>query len=120
VDAAPLEEKSSDTAHNSSGFAKGVAADGSTIIDIVEDEIVTFEGSGSADASYEGNYTKEGLREDEILFEGDIKISIEDLQKYYDINETKFIAVHGISHENHISKRAAMSDENKLWPAGRV
>ena len=40
-----------------------------------------FEGNTSA------NITEDGIEEEMILFEGDIVISLEELRKYYEINE---------------------------------
>ena len=53
-----------------------------------------------------------------ILFEGDIEISLATLRKYYKINETiekELILMRIRSYEHHMSKRAARSDEDKLW-----
>ena len=53
-----------------------------------------------------------------ILFEGDIEISLETLRKYYDINETiekELMLIRIGSSTHHIGRRAATSDEDKLW-----
>ena len=53
-----------------------------------------------------------------ILFEGDIEISLATLRKYYDINETiekELMLMRIGSSTHHIGKRAATSDEDKLW-----
>ena len=53
-----------------------------------------------------------------ILFEGDIEISLETLRKYYKINETiekELMLMRSGTNEHHMSKRAARSDEDKLW-----
>ena len=53
-----------------------------------------------------------------ILFEGDIEIPLATLRKYYEINETiekELMLMRIGSNEYHMSKRAATSDEDKLW-----
>ena len=73
-----------------------------------------------------GSITENGNGKEMILFEGDIVISLEELRKYYDINETtekELVRVtldENESHENNISNRTARSDSDKLWPNRRV
>ena len=64
---------------------------------------------------YDGNIDYEDVV---ILFEGDIEISLATLRKYYEINETiekELILMRIGSNEHHMSKRAATSDEDRLW-----
>ena len=58
------------------------------------------------------------MEEGEILFEGDIEISIETLKNYYNINKTvevELLSAHGGNKRHHMSKRAAASGGGILW-----
>ena len=72
----------------------------------------------------ERNFTDNGQKEGEILFEGDIRISVEKIRMYYDINETveqELEDMHGGgSPRAQTSKRAATSYESALWPSKTV
>ena len=53
-----------------------------------------------------------------ILFEGDIKISLATLRKYYEINETiekELLTIQVGNSAHHISKRGATANESLLW-----
>ena len=84
------------------------------------------EGSGSAGGkdetvteNLEGNVTDAGTEQDLILFEGDIVVSVETLREYYDIDEAfekELMSMRiGSDGPHHVSRRAAISDEDKLW-----
>ena len=83
------------------------------------------EGSGSAGGKdetvtedFEGNMTDAGTEQDLILFEGDIVVSVETLREYYDIDEAfekELMSMRIGSDGHHVSRRAAISDEDKLW-----
>ena len=107
--------------HNNGSVSEGGALVTETVAISKEDEgNFTF---GSGEVLFEDNSTDTGLEEGEILFEGDIVISLETLRKYYDINETmekELLAKHGGDHGSHVSKRAATSDETMLWPSKTV
>ena len=78
--------------------------------------------SGSGEIFFQENSTDVEL-EEEILFEGDIEISLETLREYYDINETienELLAMRGGDRASRVSKRAATSDETRLWPGKTV
>ena len=63
-------------------------------------EIVFFKGNTS------DNNTESNNGEEMILFEGDIIISLEELRKYYDINETIETELARIeSHASHVSTK---------------
>ena len=77
--------------------------------------------SGEGELAAEGNLTDDGLANGQILFEGDIRVSIEKLRNYYDINETMEKELIGNIPGGHvISKRAATSDGSDLWPLKTV
>ena len=75
--------------------------------------------SGTVTENLEGNTTDDaGTEEDLILFEGDIVVSVETLRKYYDIDEAfekELMSMRIGSDGHHVSRRAAISNEDKLW-----
>ena len=95
------------------------------VVNIAKTSNSASEGSGSGSGkdelfteNLEGNTTDDGTEEDLILFEGDMVISVETLRKYYDIDEAfekELMSMRIGSHGHHVSRRAATSDEDKLW-----
>ena len=79
---------------------------------------------GSASFSNEANDValNETRKEtyDKIIIEGDIEITIEMLHKYYEQNETMEKELMHEYNVTYISKRAATSDESKLWTGRTV
>ena len=67
-----------------------------------------------------------GAKENELVFEGDIKISLETIRQFYDLNEaqenTLKSMIDGNTDENvsHVGIRAAISGTDKLWRWWRV
>ena len=114
VDAAPVEN----AARNSTAGEDDIESTADNVSHVSNDyelDDMFFEGNTSA------NITEDGIEEEMILFEGDIVISLEELRKYYDINEaTEKELVKVKVHESHVSKRAASSDPDKLWTNRRV
>ena len=82
-------------------------------------ELFSEDNSTSANEDFEGNTTDDaGTEEDLILFEGDIVVSVETLRKYYDIDEAfekELMSMRIRSNGHHVGRRAAISDEDKLW-----
>ena len=61
--------------------------------------------------------------ENEILFEDDIAISIENIHKFYDLNkdqEKELMSMSIGKSVSHVGRRAATSDEDMLWSHGIV
>ena len=86
----------------------------------ISDGALTSSGAYSSEGIGLGNDpTDEKIGENEIIFEGDIEISIEDILKYYDIDEVAKNELESLvsSHDegNNVRKRAARNDEDKMW-----
>jgi hypothetical protein len=88
----------------------------------IQNSTNVFESNSTAAANTSvSNYIGEfilddsSLRDDEILFEGDIRITIPNLLKYYEINETELRFIYGNRNATHVSKRGTTSDEGLLW-----
>lgn len=86
----------------------------------INDGALTSSGAYSSEGIGLGNDpTDERIGENEIIFEGDIEISIEDILKYYDIDEVvkneleSLVSSH--AERNNVRKRAARNDEDKMW-----
>ena len=67
------------------------------------------------------------MAEDEILFEGDIEISLEDVRKYYDIDSAAEKELHELVQPTHdgessmeVDKRAARNEERRMWTDNTV
>ena len=57
------------------------------------------------------------------LFEGDLKVSIETIRQFYDLNEAQdreLTAMFGGNVSNHIDTRAAVNNTNRLWTDATV
>ena len=59
--------------------------------------------------------TSTTYEEDNILFEGDISISIADIHKYYDLDEEMEKELSLLRDETHVSQRAVTSYQRRLW-----
>ena len=59
--------------------------------------------------------TSTTYEEDNILFEGDISISIADIHKYYDLDEEMEKELSLLLDETHVSERAVTSYQRRLW-----
>ena len=65
----------------------------------------------------------EGIGKNEIILEGDIHITPNELLEFYDIDEEmqkELLSVNSGKTTIHINKRAAASSQNKLWTNGIV
>ena len=86
----------------------------------INDGALTSSGAYSSEGiSMENDPTDERIGENEIIFEGDIEISIEDVLKYYDIDKVEKNELESLvsSHaeRNNVGKRAARNDEDRMW-----